>query len=76
MLSEQVRLPLPGRVGHVGSVPGVKGAHPWLSSQAPRWGEIGYRIYEPEYLASFWRETSPAGATQESPGRKPWEEAQ
>src|SRR5438046_9787403 len=27
-------------------------------------------------LASFWRETSPAGATQESPGRKPWEQAQ
>jgi len=24
MLSEQVRLPLPGRVGHVGSVPGVR----------------------------------------------------
>jgi len=27
-------------------------------------------------LASFRRETSPAGATQESPGRKPWEQAQ
>ena len=27
-------------------------------------------------LASFWRDTSPAGATQESPGRKPWEQAQ
>ena len=27
-------------------------------------------------LASFWRETSPAGATQESPGRKPWEQGQ
>jgi len=27
-------------------------------------------------LVSFWRETSPAGATQESPGRKPWEQAQ
>ena len=27
-------------------------------------------------LASFWCETSPAGATQESPGCKPWEQAQ
>jgi len=27
-------------------------------------------------LASFWCETSPAGATQESPGRKPWEQGQ
>jgi len=26
--------------------------------------------------ASFWRETSPEGATQESPGRKPWEKVQ
>jgi len=28
------------------------------------------------HYTSFWRETSPAGATQESPGRKPWEQAQ
>src|SRR5213076_399998 len=27
-------------------------------------------------LSSFWCETSPAGATQESPGRKPWEQGQ
>ena len=27
----------------------AKSAHPWLSSYAPRWGEIRYRIYEPEY---------------------------
>jgi len=27
-------------------------------------------------ITSFWRKTSPAGATQESPGRKPWEQAQ
>src|SRR5438034_10945992 len=25
---------------------------------------------------SFWRETGPEGATQENPGRKPWEQAQ
>ena len=34
------------------------------------------RRYEVCSLVSFWRETSPAGATQESPGRKPWEQAQ
>jgi len=27
----------------------------------------------PLTIASFWRETSPEGATQESPGREPWE---
>ena len=27
-------------------------------------------------LISFWRETSPEGANQESPGQQPWEKSQ
>ena len=38
---------------------------------------MGCRIYGHMYFASFWRETKdPEGVQQDSPGRKPWEQAQ
>src|SRR5216117_2583150 len=37
--------------------------------------KIAFWLAAPGTLASFWRETSPKGAAQESPGRKPWEQA-
>src|SRR5437867_2837329 len=45
ILSEQVRLPLPGRVGQVSSVPGVrKKRSPLAQLPTPHWGGIRCRI--------------------------------
>ena len=50
VLNERVRLPLPGRVGQAGSVPGVrKKRSPLAKLPSPRWGGIRYRIYEIMY---------------------------
>ena len=46
ILSERVRLPLPGRVGQAGSVPGVrKKRSPLAMLPTPHWGGIRHRIY-------------------------------